>query len=444
MDFLRTRNASDGDSGFDSALSSRSSSISLEESQDLLDFKVSKIVVNCEKGPSLRDQFSHILQQSEDISQDVCTPDLFVIRDRVSGKETLYKPPTKISFNSDSPKIGETYSSDEYNRCNPIPRSQLFNARLQLELEKQVAKMELLEVDLLMDKSMVPPPSLGIRVIGVNMIHGVPDKLNIYVKKLMEGSVAGMDGRIRVTDHIVEVNGVSLVGVSQKLAAETLSNCAVNPNTGIVHFVLAREPPPPVASEPPPEIVGKSDSVLSSGDIADDLQPTGDAENLPTSGEDDKPTTEADNRPIGRSESACDGGMSSTSSTTVISNNINNNCVKTNANKCHPPPDGNGSLANCLVGNSGESKAFIPTTCTGSVATMTDSRTKVVQAAADDLPAQISTIPSGDEQAGRVSLQAGMTDDVMKTARVNQSSPAPASSMAGVNTRHQQRPLSCI
>ena len=51
----------------------------------------------------------------------------------------------------------------------------------------------------------VPPPSLGIRVIGVNMIHGVPDKLNIYVKRVLEGSVAGLDGRIKINDHIVEV-----------------------------------------------------------------------------------------------------------------------------------------------------------------------------------------------------------------------------------------------
>ena len=51
----------------------------------------------------------------------------------------------------------------------------------------------------------VPPPSLGIRVIGVNMIHGVPDKLNIYVKRVLEGSVAGLDGRIKTNDHIVEV-----------------------------------------------------------------------------------------------------------------------------------------------------------------------------------------------------------------------------------------------
>merc|ERR1719499_677945 len=91
-----------------------------------------------------------------------------------------------------------------------------------------------------MDSSVSPPPSLGIRVIGVNMIHGVQDKLNIYVKRVVEDSVAGLDGRILVNDHIIEVNGISLVGVSQKLAAQTLSNCAICPETGTVHFVLAR------------------------------------------------------------------------------------------------------------------------------------------------------------------------------------------------------------
>ena len=43
-----------------------------------------------------------------------------------------------------------------------------------------------------------------------------------------------------INDHIIEVNGISLVGVSQKLAAQTLSNCAISPETGTVHFVLAR------------------------------------------------------------------------------------------------------------------------------------------------------------------------------------------------------------
>jgi len=403
MDFLRTRNASDGDSGFDSALSSRSSSISLEESQDLLDFKVSKIVVSNRNSP-LRDQFSHILQQSEDITQDVCTPDLFLIRDRVSGKETLYKPPSKISFSSEPPEVEDTYSSEEYNRCNPIPRSQLFNARLQLELEKQVAKMDLLEVDLLMDKTMVPPPSLGIRVIGVNMIHGVPDKLNIYVKKVMEGSVAGQDGRIKVTDHIVEVNGVSLVGVSQKLAAEALSNCAVNPTTGIVHFVLAREPvgagsgggdgatnntsssdnaiiskeevtggrsvptviePPPPRTPPQPNSTSESRTTATVVDGGDNL-----------STED----VVVNNNKSVKSDEACNSSSSSTSSTSSCNSSSLSNSKSSLSN----------SSTSCsyeLVGNTGESKAFIPRTreiCT--------TQTQTGQQLSSNNPVQLSCI----------------------------------------------------
>ena len=133
-------------------------------------------------------------------------------------------------------KMCQLCSAVDASRCNTLltstPRNHLFHARLEYELEKQIDKMDLVEVDLVMDSSLSPPPSLGIRVIGVNMIHGVPDKLNIYVKRVVEESVAGEDGRIRVNDHIVEVNGISLVGVSQKLAAQTLSNCAICPETG--------------------------------------------------------------------------------------------------------------------------------------------------------------------------------------------------------------------
>ncbi len=42
----------------------------------------------------------------------------------------------------------------------------------------------------------------------------------------------------------MQVNGVSLVGVSQKLAAETLSSCAINPDTGLVQFLVARQGEP--------------------------------------------------------------------------------------------------------------------------------------------------------------------------------------------------------
>merc|ERR1712019_57196 len=159
---------------------------------------------------------------------------------QVTGEETLYKPPSRLCFASGPPSQSETYCAEEYDRGHPIPRSQLFHSRLEYELEKQVANMKMVEVDLTVNNNVSPPPSLGIRVVGVNMIHGVQDKLNIYVKKVVEDSLAGNDGRIQVNDHIIEVNGISLVGVSQKLAAQTLSNCAISPETGTVHFVLAR------------------------------------------------------------------------------------------------------------------------------------------------------------------------------------------------------------
>jgi len=237
----RKRNVSDGDSGFDSALSSRSSSISLEESPEygkLFDQEEefeSKLYF-----PSLREKFANVLSSDEDISNHDDIENVFIITNKSTGDETYFKPPSRLQFSTSPPMVAETYSMDEYDRSNQIPRSQLFHSRLEYELEKQIANMSLVEVDLNMDPTINPPPSLGIRVIGVNMIHGVQDKLNIYVKRVVEDSVAGLDGRILVNDHIIEVNGISLVGVSQKLAAQTLSNCAICPETGTVHFVLAR------------------------------------------------------------------------------------------------------------------------------------------------------------------------------------------------------------
>ena len=37
---------------------------------------------------------------------------------------------------------------------------------------------------------------------------------------------------INIMIIMLQVNGISLVGVSQKLAAQTLSNCAICPETG--------------------------------------------------------------------------------------------------------------------------------------------------------------------------------------------------------------------
>ena len=46
----------------------------------------------------------------------------------------------------------------------------------------------------------------------------------IYVKSFNDGSAAEADGRIQVGDRVLEVNGVSLVGVTHKQAVETLRN----------------------------------------------------------------------------------------------------------------------------------------------------------------------------------------------------------------------------
>lgn len=269
----RKRNVSDGDSGFDSALSSRSSSISLDqESPDFSPefgkafFSPEADLLSTKLNSSLRAEYLDILTADEDIERE--DEDLLLITNKVTGVETLFKPPTRLKFSSCPPEVATTHSPEDYDRNNSIPRSALFHARLEYELEKQIAKMELVSVDLIMEAGVSPPPSLGIRVIGVNMIHGVPDKLNIYVKRIVEDSVAGCDGRILVNDHIVEVNGISLVGVSQKLAAQTLSNCAICPETGTVHFVLAR---PPKDAEDTPE---KKEKGGDASIIADAIEPS--------------------------------------------------------------------------------------------------------------------------------------------------------------------------
>merc|ERR1711892_1309153 len=226
--------------------------------------------------PCLKEKFASILNTDEDISNHDEYDNVFIITNKVTGNETFYKPPSRLKFSCSPPQVGHTFSMEEYDRSNQIPRSQLFHSRLEYELEKQIAKMDLVEVDLLMDSSLSPPPSLGIRVIGVNMIHGVQDKLNIYVKRVVEDSVAGMDGRIMVNDHIIEVNGISLVGVSQKLAAQTLSNCAICPDTSTVHFVLGR-PPKEVGQDP---LVHTNGKLEESSMKTDYLEPNSDDTNV--------------------------------------------------------------------------------------------------------------------------------------------------------------------
>ena len=65
----------------------------------------------------------------------------------------------------------------------------------------------------------------------------------IYVKSLASGGAAEEDGRVHVGDRVLEVNSVSLVGVTHREAVETLRSAPQ-----ISKLVLERGIPPPMRS----------------------------------------------------------------------------------------------------------------------------------------------------------------------------------------------------
>ncbi|XP_008299757.1 neurabin-2 [Stegastes partitus] len=170
--------------------------------------------------------------EDEDEEDDRYEPESSCVE--ISGLPAEEDPPPsrKIRFSTEPIKVFATYPNEDYDRRNEDVDPMAASA--EYELEKRVERLDLFPVELEKDGD-----GLGISIIGMGAGADMGlEKLGIFVKTVTEGGAAHRDGRIQVNDLIVEVDGTSLVGVTQSFAASVLRN-----TSGTVKFVIGREKP---------------------------------------------------------------------------------------------------------------------------------------------------------------------------------------------------------
>ena len=170
---------------------------------------------------------SWLATTSDDIVAINTTKESVVEEQNTSVKPA--KPKSRVLFANEVMEV-LTWGPMEYDCKNRDvdPAS----AAVEWELEKNVARLETLQVDLERGSE-----GLGLAIMGLGAGAELGlEKLGIFVKSVTPGGVAAKDGRVKEGDQIIEVNRQSLVGVTQTHAATVLRAAF-----GTVSFLLGRE-----------------------------------------------------------------------------------------------------------------------------------------------------------------------------------------------------------
>lgn len=154
------------------------------------------------------------------------------IMDNSKYWNALNKSPTKKN------DIQDKVSIHTYDKCTYKPVKSFDDIVLSLRKNRVIMNLDIPVHD--SEKA-----GLGVSVKGKT--NSSDDNTNmdlgIFIKSVIHGGAASRDGRLRTNDQLLRVNGVSLLGLSNSEAMETLRRAMLNTNssvTGVINLIIAR------------------------------------------------------------------------------------------------------------------------------------------------------------------------------------------------------------